>query len=189
MFNNLNMDVIKLIINDLSLKDLIKLRTTTKDNVEIVKYYNNYDMIQIKGSLKNWKKSFPNMKSANISRRRDIVNNDFQYLEDVQMLRMNLCDQESITDYTFRYLINIKDLNLQGCCGHWIGGHHFTDKMFDYLSNLEKFYIDDNHVITDNGIRKLTKIKDLTIRNCSKITNNGLCDLTTLVKLNILILN
>ena len=189
MFNNLNTDVIKLIINNLSLKDLIRLRTTNKDNVEYVKCYDNDDIVRIKGSLKNWKKSFPNMTSINISRRTDLNDDDFIHFDNTQILRMNLCDQISITAHTFRYLSNIKDLDLQGCCGHWIGGHHFTDKMFDYLSNLEKFYIDENHIITSHGIKKLTKIKDLTISNCSKITNDGLSNLTTLVKLKIYNLN
>ena len=189
MFNNLNTDVIKLIINNLSLKDLIRLRTTNKDNVEYVKCYDNDNIVRIKRSLKNWKKSFPNMTSVNISGRTDLCDEDFKYLDNTQILMMNLCDQISITDHVFRYLSKLRDLNLQGCCGHWIGGHHFTDKMFDYLLNLEKFYIDDNHGITSRGIKKLTKIKDLTISNCSKITNDGLSNLTTLIKLKIYNLN
>lgn len=183
MYNNLNIDVISQIINYCSIKDLIKLRTTNKDNVEMVKCYNN--MVKIKGPLKYWKKSFPNIKSINIDRRTDINNEDFQYLDNVEVLSMILCKQQSITCNTFKYLKNIKDLNLQGCCGHWFGGHHFTDRMFDYLLNLERFYIDENHIITDNGIKKLKLIKDLTIHNCCKITNEGISELTTLTKLNL----
>lgn len=185
MYNKLNNDVIKLIINNLSMKDLIMLRITNKENVEIVKYYDNHDMTKIKRYLKYWKKSFPNMISADIGSIKKFGDNDFQYLDTVQILNMNLCDQKSITNNAFRYLLKIKDLNLQGCCGHWIGGHHFTDRIFDHLINLEKFYIDNNHVITDNGIKKLTKMKDLTIHNCSNITNNGLYNLTSLIKLDI----
>jgi hypothetical protein len=185
MYNNLNGDVIYQIINYCSIKDLINLRTTNKENVEMVKNYNNYNMTQIKGSLKNWKKSFPNMKAANISRRTDIKNEDFEYLENVEIVKMILCSQKSITDNTFSYLKNIKELDLQGCCGHWSGGHHFTDNMFNYLLNLEKFYIDNNHVITNNGIQKLTKIKDLTIHNCGNISDDGLYNLSTLIKLDI----
>jgi Leucine-rich repeat (LRR) protein len=185
MYTNLNIDVISQIINYCSIKDLIRLRTTNKENVEMVKYYNGYTMVQIKGSLKYWKKSFPNMKTANIDRRTDIKNEDFQYLENVEVISMILCKQQSITCHTFQYLKNIKDLDLQGCCGHWYGGHHFTDKMFDHLLNLEKFYIDDNHIITDNGIKRLKKIKDLTIHNCGKITNEGIYELTTLTRLDL----
>ena len=127
MYTNLNIDVISQIINYCSIKDLIRLRTTNKENVEMVKYYHGYTMVQIKGPLKYWKKSFPNMKVANISRRTDINNEDFKYLENVEVINMLLCKQQSITCNTFKFLINIKDLNLQGCCGHWYGGHHFTD--------------------------------------------------------------
>jgi hypothetical protein len=88
-------------------------------------------------------------------------------------------------DDTFQYFSNLKELNLQGCCGHWKGGHHFTDKLFDYLTNLEKFRIDDNHVITDQGIEKLVKIKDLYIHNCCNITENSLSKLTSLIKLDL----
>jgi Leucine-rich repeat (LRR) protein len=102
---------------------------------------------------------------------------------------MNFCYQKSITDNAFSYLLNIKELKLQGCCSGWNSNHQFTDKMFDYLSNLEKFYIDDNHVITDNGIQKLKNIKELTLRNCINITNNGLSNLITLNKLDIYNLN
>ena len=185
MYNNLNNDVIKLIINNLSLKDLIRLRIVNRENVEIVKCYDRHDMTRIIRFLKYWKKSFPNMTTANIGRRTNFVHDDFKYFDNVQVLNMNLCNQKTITDKSFSYLLKIKDLNLQGCCGHWIDGHHFTDKMFDHLSNLEKFYIDDNHVITDTGIQKLTKIKNLTIHNCGNITNHGLSNLTNLVRLDI----
>ena len=174
MLYTLPLEILQVIINNLSLKDLIKLRTTNKVYQELVKNYNSYDNVRISGSLKYWKKSFPNLKYANISRRKDISDQDFQYLDNIEKLDMNLCYQ--ITYKGFNYLSKIKDLNLQGSCQN----QHFD---FDNFSNLEKLYIDNNHIITDNGIKKMLKIKDLSISNCSQITNDGFSSLTKLVKL------
>jgi len=115
--------------------------------------------ICIKGPLKYWKETFTYSKYINISGRNDLNDHDFKYLDNVEYINMPLCKQKNLTDNVFYHLLNIKDLNLQGCCGHWISGHHFTDKLFNHLSNLERLYIDDNHVITNTGIEKLKKNK------------------------------
>lgn len=172
-------EILQFFINYLSIKDLVKLRITNKENQELVKLYDSYDPVRITGPLKYWKKSFPNLKYANISSRKDIKNIDFQYLDNIEKLDMRLCNQPVITNKVFYYLSNIKELNLQGCSKK----NNFTDKIFDHIPNLEKLYIDENHLITDNGIKKILKIKDLSICNCSQITNNGLSGLTNLVKL------
>jgi hypothetical protein len=145
-------------------------------------------LFQLKCNLREYNKTFPNAKYANIRNRHNISGDDFKYLSKVEILDMSLCIQSSINDRSFRYLSNIRDLNLQGACGHWIG-HHFTDSIFDHFSNLERLYIDENHVITNEGIKKLISIKDLTIHNCMNIGDDGLLNLTTLEKLNIYNLN
>ena len=122
MYSNLNNDVIQIIINNLSLKDLIKLRLTNKKNIEIVKYYNQYDMIPIKGSLKDWKKSFPNAKSADISKKYDIIDNDFQYLNNLDILIM-YSFYKNLNDTIFYSLLNLKEL-------HIVRSSYFTDKIF-----------------------------------------------------------
>lgn len=151
----------------------------------MVRQFYRGSMTRIKCSLKEYNITFPNATIANIRERSNIVDDDFKYISMIKTLDMSLCKTKSITDASFRYLTNIRDLNLQGACGHWIGGHHFTDEAFNYLGDLLKFYIDDNHVITNRGIKKLIKIKDLTIHNCSNIGDDGLCNLTSLLRLDI----
>jgi hypothetical protein len=185
MFNNLPIEINHLIINYLLLKDIINFRIIDKTNEIISKSYESRNMIYVKKLPKNLKKSFPKIKNINISRRINLSDYDFQYLNQIEKLDMSQCIQTTITNNAFSFLVKIKELNLEDCCRSWKNGHHFTDEIFQYLTNLEKFNINENHVITDSGIQKLTKIKDLTISNCSNITNHGISNLTNLVKLKI----
>jgi hypothetical protein len=184
MFNKLPIEINHLIINYLSFENIINFRIIDKTNKIISKSYESRDMIYIKKSLK-YLKLFPKIKNINISRRTDLSDSDFQYLNQIEKLDMSQCIQAKITNNAFSFLENIKELNLEYCCLHFENGYHFTDEMFQYLTNLEKFNINDNHVITDSGIQKLTKIKDLTISNCCNISNDGISNLTRLVKLEI----
>ena len=59
-----------------------------------------------------------------------------------------------------------------------------VDDDFKYLSMFRTLYIDENRAITNRGIQKLIKMKDLTVRNCSNI-GDGLCNLTSLIRLEI----
>jgi hypothetical protein len=183
--HSLTEEIISIIINYLLIKEASNYSIIDKENNRLIKQYYNSNMNKICCSLEKWNKTFPNAIYLNIRCRYNISGLDFKYLSNIKRLDMSLCTQTSITDYSFEYLTSLVDLNLQGACGHWRGGNHFTDKLFDFLTNLKKLYIDDNHVITNNGIKKLINIKDLTIRNCANISNEGLTNLTTLQKLNI----
>ena len=179
-------DIIQLIINSIvQKKDVSKLSMTNKRNNILVKKYYYGNLNKIHTTLAKWNKTFPNAKYANIREGIFIIDSEFKYLEKVKVLDMALCSHRSINDHSFRYLLNIQDLNLQGCCNPWERKYHFTDKMFDYLLNLKRFYIDHNNLITNNGIQKLTKLTDLTLHCCSEISNDGLANLTNLEKLSI----
>jgi len=100
--------------------------------------------------------------------------------------------QYPITDNDFSLLLDIRRLNMIGCCGHWIGGHQFTDNLFSSLvnpQNLISFKIDSNHIISDNGISLLVNLEELYIHNCSNITNRGLRGLVNLTKLDLYNIN
>ena len=174
-------DVYDLILRDLGVKDASWFSLTSKENSLLVKeqYKGTMDRIL---SLKKWSVTFPNARYAKILK--SIHGDEFVYMSNVEHLDMSLCTQPSIKNDSFRHLQKLKHLNLQGACGSWIGGHHFTDKVFDYLSELESLYIDDNHVITDDGIQKLRKIRTLTIHNCRNI-RTGISSLFTLRKLDL----
>lgn len=175
-------DVYDLILRYLGLKDASWFSLTCKENSLLVKerYKGTMDRIL---SLKKWSVSFPNARYANI-RKTPVHGDEFVYMSNVERLDMSLCTQPSITNDSFRHLHKLKHLNLQGACGSWIGGHHFTDKVFDYLSKLEILYIDENHVITDAGIQKLGNIRTLTIHNCANI-GSGISSLCTLRNLDL----
>ena len=182
---SLTEEIIEIVINYLLINEASNYSIINKDNNRLIKKYYYSNMKKICCSLEKWNKTFPNAKYLNIRCRYNISGLDFKYLYNIKRLDMSLCTQTSITDNSFEYLTSLVDLNLQGACGHWQGGNHFTDNMFDYLKNLNRLYIDDNNVITNNGIKKLINIKDLTIHNCSNIGNDGLASLTTLQKLSI----
>lgn len=173
-------DVADLILRDLFVKDASRFSLTCKENSILVKERYKGTMEQL-SSLKKWSITFPNARAVNI-RGSKIPGSDFNYMIKVEKLDMSLCRQSSITNDSFQHLSALRHLNLQGACGHWNGAHHFTDALFDYLSKLETLYIDDNHVITDNGIKKLVNIRDLTIHNCGNI-GDGISALHTLRKL------
>ena len=183
--NDLSIYTLQFLLEYVSIKDASCLSITTLEYNKIIKEHYIGTLERIRCSLKSWKITFPNAIYINIRERYNITGEDFKYLSKVKILNMPLCTQKTITDYSFQHLINVRELNLQGACGHWIGGHHFTDTLFDYLTNLEKLYIDNNHVITNDGINKLIKIKHLTIHNCSNISNDGLSNLISIKKLDI----
>ena len=185
MFQHLlPVEILQSIINDLTIIEASNLSITNTENKQIIKELFKGNMTRIRCSLKDWNITFPNAIYANIRDRLNINDSDFEYLSKVKKLNMSLCKQKSITDDSFRFLTQIDDLNLQGACGHWTGGHHFTDRIFYYLKDLKSFYIDNNHKIT-NHISSLRCIVDLTIHNCSNISDDGISNLITLKRLNI----
>ena len=147
MLNNLPTDISIIIINLLYLKDITNLRLINKQHKEIIKFYSpNYNVL-IKKSVKLFIELFPFIKSISIKKNLSVNNDDFQYLGKIENLDMSCCYQKQINDYAFNYLLNIKKLNILQCNQNWFEGDHFTDLAFDFLTNIETLYIDDNHVI------------------------------------------
>jgi len=189
MLTYLANDIFKLIINILPLNDVINVRITNKENKELTKLYISSYLVLIKKSIKITLNIFPNIKLISIRNNNYITDDDFQYLNNIENLNMSNCYQREITDNCFHHLTKIKELNLLGCNQNWFIGNHFTDISFDYLSELETLHIDDNHVITNNGLGKIKKIKHLFIYNCSKITDNGISNLINLQRLCLYMVN
>lgn len=174
-------DILQLIINTLSVKDVLNFRITNKENKDVAGKYNPSYMIFIKKSLYNKKLIFPNISSVSISgiSKLKLTYKDFMYLNNVEKLDMSLCYSKEIITYIFSNFINIKKLILENC-ENYIEYKNFTDNEFDYLINLETLVINENHVITDKCLQKLKNIKELNIQNCKNITNDGLSNLITL---------
>jgi len=181
MIKKIPSDILKLIIDMVSLKDFLNFLCLNKDNNEFKKIYNYPYMIYIPGSIKNFIKSFPNFKFIDIHKRSGLLDDDFQLCNHIQKINMKSCDMSLITDNIFSHLTNLKELNLLEC---W-KTNTYSDKIFDYLSNLEKFSINYNYVITDQGLQKLLNLKDLHIEDCFHISGDSLSYLTNLTKLDI----
>jgi len=180
-------NVAHIIIEFLKLKDVLKTRIINKVFLEYSKLYigsKKYPLF-IKNNNHAWKKILPKIAHLKISSESKISDDDFMLFDKIVSIDMALCCQKEITDFAFVNCHNLLELNLQGVCGHWIGGHHFTDEIFKSLKKLRKLYIDNNHVITDAGLSQLHKIEDLHLSNCSNITNMGFKNAGNLVKLEI----
>lgn len=183
MLNYLPNDILKLIINTLLLNNVINFRLTNKENKKLVESYSPNYLVKISKSIRITINIFPNIKSISIKNKNYIIGDDFQYLNNIENLDMSNCSQREINDDSFQHLIKIKELNLLGCNQSWIFNNHFTDKLFDYVYGLETLEIDDNHVITDVGLKQLTDLVSLYLSNCNKITDNGIINLIKLKKL------
>jgi hypothetical protein len=180
MLNYLPNDIFLLIINLLSLNNVINLRVTNKENKKHTKLYTPEYLVYIKKPVKLTLNIYPNIELISIKDNNYITDDEFQYLNHVKRLVMSNCHQKEITDNCFKHLIKIKELNILECNQKCINGNHFTNKMFDHLSELEILEMDNNHIITNI---KLEKIKELYIYNCSKITDDGISNLINLEKL------
>ena len=142
-------DILQLIINTFSVKDVLNFRITNIENKELSTKYNPSNMIFIKKSLYYKKKIFPNISSISIRSLKNLTYKDFIYLNNIEILDLSLCYKKDIIQYIFSNFIKIKKLILENC-ESFLEYHNFTDDEFDYLMNLESLIINDNHVITDN---------------------------------------
>jgi hypothetical protein len=173
--NSLPDELVLSIFHFLDLYAMAYVRRITHSYKLIAQDYSLSTMTRIRGSLRDWKTSFPKLKTANIRSRKKITPNDLSYLQDVEYLDMYHCVQLFHPD-TFSNFSNLKCLDIQ----HGI----FTDNIFDHLIGLTKLCICNNKCITDSGIKKLVNLEKLYIHNCWNITNEGLSGLTKLVELN-----
>jgi hypothetical protein len=184
MFKNCPVDVINLVMNMLSLNDLLKFTSLSKEYNELKKNYNYSYFIHISGSINDFIKSFPSFKYIDICKRNGLRDYHFQLCNNIQKINMRSCDMSFTTDNIFSNFTNLKELNLLHCL-KTDSNKTYSDKIFDYLLNLEKFSINYNHVITDQGLEKLVNLKDLYIVNCFHITGCGISNLTSLIKLDL----
>ena len=122
----------------------------------------------IKGSLRAWRAAVPNARYANISGRKDITDDDFQYLEGLEYLNMSHCSQETITDAAFVHLRGIHTLNMSDCDQETI-----TDAAFVHLKGIHTLDITscDQPTITDNAFAHLHGIHMLKMVACTQLTD------------------
>jgi hypothetical protein len=166
----------------LPIKTMLTIRSVSNVYKKASMYYSTNTSIRVKKSLRWFKVTFPYLDHIVIKGRLDINDHDLQELSHVKHLDMSYCLQNSITNQCFQSMPNLRSLDLRGCCQSYLKGHHFTNAIFQHLTGLTSFYIDQNEVITNSGIQQLTNLTTLYVSNCN-ITNAGLSTLTKLVHL------
>jgi BspA type Leucine rich repeat region (6 copies) len=127
-------------------------------------------------------------KELDISRNKDITDEDFKYLKGIETLRMKFCNQDTITDAAFKHLEGIKHLDMWRCNQKTItnealkhlkgiktlnmsGCTKITDDAFENLVGIEELSMADCDQITGAGFKHLKGIKTLSISKCERITD------------------
>lgn len=189
-----------------TIEDACSLRLINKEFNEVVTKYPWDDMKTIiNGSIKLWKKCFPNSRSANVHNR-ILYDSDFNYFEHLHKLdisrsitnenpvyitefgfmklsklqSLNMIGCNTISEISLKYIFNIKELDISWC-------NQITDNIFKYFSKLDKLVMRwcSQDSITDNAFKNLIKIKSLDMTGCNQvtITNNAFIYFTSLTKL------
>ena len=150
----------------------------------------------VKGSLKDWRTSFPNARAINISGRHDLTDDHFVHLEGlttvimdrctgitdtafvhlkgVKHLDMSFCSQAGITDAAFSHLKGIKTLNMAYCIQDSI-----TDTAFSHLKGIHSLSMAycTQASITDSAFSHLKGINTLVMNGCRQITDAAFVNL------------
>lgn len=177
-------------------EDACSLRLINKEFNEIVTKYPWDDMKTIiKGSIKLWRKCFPNARSANVHNK-ILYDSDLTYFEQLQKLdisrsmsnenpiyvtelgfiklsklkSLNIMGCNTIPEIGLKYLINMKELDISWC-------DQITNNIFIYFTKLDKLVMRwcSQSSITDNAFKNIAKIKSLDMTGCNQvtITNNA----------------
>lgn len=156
-------DIVKIVLNNLNTIDFLIMR-------EINTYFYN-----ITSNIKLYKTFTIKIKNTNIRLLKSINNNkgikNIMYDCDLGYEFNGECD---IT----KNLINITKLNLSH-------NNTITDEGVKMLTNITKLNLWNNNLISNNGIKNLINLQSLNIEHNWSITNSGLTGLTNLQSLNL----
>jgi hypothetical protein len=144
------------------------LRSTCHEMLDAVRTYQWMDKeTRILGPLSLWRRSFSNARCANISKREDLCDDDFQYLQGIHTLSMSYCNQSTITDGAFVHLRGIHTLDMSGCNQPTI-----TDGAFVHLRGIHTLNMSGckQSTITDGAFVHLVGIHTLNMSYCNQST-------------------
>jgi hypothetical protein len=156
-----------LLLDYLQFTDVLSLRCIKEYKLACLEYSRPMTIRH----TERWKTIFPNMKTFYVRTK----TTDLEHLNHCHTLELYLynIDGEMFRSFHLKELVLI-DLN-------YLGNGKITDQTFDYFTELEKLYIEHNHLITNAALKKL-KLKELTMDNCSNITE---IYMPTLIKLDL----
>jgi hypothetical protein len=163
----------------LPIKTMLTTRSVSNVYKKASRYYTTTSSIRVNKSLRWFKCTFPYLEHIVIKGRLDIDDRDLLELSHIKSLNMSYCKQTSITN--FKSMPHLRSLDLRGCYQSYTKGH-FTNAIFQDLTGLTSFYVDQNQLITNSGIKQLTNLTTLYVSNCN-VSNDGLSTLTKLVHL------
>ena len=173
-------DIFVRIYNILSISDLKKYRLLSRSHKD-VSFYETSSMVHVRGPIQKWKRVFPKIHRISLKSRSDVTDEDIQDLNYVHSLDIYRCLQLTLSTHVFKSMHSLRELYLEGCCSYW--GRKMNNDIFDELTQLTRFSIDNNHFITDEVLSKLNQLTYLYIHNCPLIGNAGLCTMKNLTEL------
>jgi hypothetical protein len=170
--------LVREIVSYINTSDTVVYRLTNQA-LRHASMYHTPNPVYIMGRIRYLIASFPYLKSLVLNQKRYYVEDDFYHLHSIQTLVLR--DQYfSVKPHYFTHLTNLLSLDLRHNASAG-----YNDSMFPYLTNLTEFFINDNYLITDAGLRQLTKLKRLTLHSVRNISNKGLSTMTQLTYLNL----
>ncbi len=173
-------DIFVRIYNILSIADLKKYRLLSRSYKD-VSFYETSSMVHVRGPIQKWKRVFPKIHRISLKSRSDVTDEDIQDLKYVHSLDIYRCLQLTLSGHVFKPMHSLRELYLEGCSSYW--GRKMNNDIFDELTQLTRFSIDNNHFITDAVLSKLSQLTYLYIHNCPLIGNAGLFTMKNLTEL------
>ena len=179
----------------LNMIDSNKVRVQCRECHQAVKDFPWMDSkSKIKGSVKAWRAAFPVARAVNVSKRNDIVDEDFVHirgdarvrlhtvyiegckrvtdaafirLRGIHRLDMDNCNQETITDAAFIHLRGIHTLFMVGCNQATV-----TDAAFVHLRGIRLLFMNgcNQETVTDAAFINLRGIHMLFMGGCNQAT-------------------
>jgi len=165
--------------------NLIKVSNNFRSLVSQFKWNDLVTLIEY--DIKTWNEYFPNAIGVSISRKVNIKNTDFVYLQKIKYL--NISGSNSFTDFAFEYLSNVETLDISHCYN--ISNNAFkylkkiktlnmsycrqksiTEEAFKYIyKTLKILYINDCYELNDTAIKYLGNLEILNIACIENLTN------------------
>lgn len=153
--------------------DVMAYRCANRFGNDMSKYHTPTN-IRIHGRLRYLMASFPKLRKINM-KNRAFVEDDFVAMSVVHDLTIRMTTSLTVEGRFFRHLVNLTSLDLTGT-----NRSYLTDSIFPHLTRLVDFRIDQNSLITDEGLSQLCNLRHLHLLNVSEITNKGLATMSHL---------
>ena len=159
------------VLGYLNTLEAVPLRTANRAAREAVRDFVWTDPnTRIAGKMGAWRACFPRATKANLSRRSKLLHYEFPNLTGVTWLNLSFCECYSICNATFRFLSELRVLNLSHSWQDrtvWaVIRDSFNDHLFEHLGKLETLILDGFLLNKFSGEfpRYLPRLRSLSVR-------------------------